>query len=216
MMQGNNGIIFYMKKYHVNKRVRELLTKINPLLAKKEENIRIHLEALVNRLISEEEFKVIESKMMLGKLCLELEELIPNSYVTILFYNRYENKIYHGAAPSFPVEFFDFFHDINNTNAFGSNCGSCGYAVHNRKMIVTDIETSPLWRPFKDYFMKRGYVTGWSIPFFRDHDVIGTFAIYHKYKKQVKNEELQLVKSKVMSYQDEIYFMSNQLIEKEA
>ncbi|WP_394236540.1 GAF domain-containing protein [Niallia oryzisoli] len=209
----NKDIVVYMKQYAANKRIKALLQKINPLLAQNEENIRVHLDALVNQVISENEFQVINMKMELGKLCLDLEKAIPDGHVTMLFYCQKENKIYHGAAPNFPVEFFDFFNDINEKRAFGETCGSCGAAVHNREVVVTDIQSSPLWGPFREHFTRYGFQTGWSIPFFREDDVIGTFAIYHRTQRGVKKEEIALVQKKITQYQEAIYYMAEQIAE---
>ncbi len=206
------NVVVYMKEFAANKKVKDLLMRINPLLTQKEDNIRIHLEALTNCLITEDELRTIEAKMELGKLCLGLEEIIPNSYVTILFYEEEENKIYHGAAPNIPLEFFDFFEDVNNRNLFNENCGSCGAAVHQRKVVVTNINTSPLWKPFKEHAERFGFKIGWSLPFYKDHKVIGTFAIYHKNLKRVTASDIQLVKKKVEEYQETIYHLSNQLV----
>lgn len=207
-----NDVVVYMKQYERNKKVKELLKKINPLLVQNETNIKVHLEALVNHLITEDEFQAIETKMQLGKLCLDLEKEIDEGYVTMLFYCQKENKIYHGAAPSFCLEFFDFFQDINRTNMFDTHCGSCGYAVHQRKAVVTDIEKSPLWEPFREQIGQWGFQTGWSIPFFMENEVIGTFAIYFKYQKEVTESELRLVERKVYEYQEVIHQMAKQLV----
>ncbi|WP_042455529.1 GAF domain-containing protein [Neobacillus dielmonensis] len=215
-MDLDSRLVYSLKKYNANKKIREMLSSINPLLVKKETNIRVHLEALINRYITQEEFKVIETKMKLGELCLDLENHIPDSFVTILFYCPEENKIYHGAGPQFPVEFFDFFNEINKLNAFNSQCGSCGSAVHQRKVVITDILTDPLWGPFREHFIHHGFQTGWSIPFYRDQEVIGTFAIYHQFQKTVSKEEIQLVQQKVSEYQDAIYYMSERFLAKEA
>ena len=205
-------VVVYMKQYALNKKVKELLSKINPLLARNEENIKVHFDALVNKLITEDEYQAIETKMQLGKLCLDLEKNIRGAFVSLLFYSQEENKIYHGAAPSFPLEFFDFFHDINRTNMFDADCGSCGYAVHNRSPVVTDIEKSPLWGPFREEILRWGFQTGWSVPFYMKNKVIGTFAIYFKYQKEVTNSEIQLVESKVKEYEEVIYYMAKQLV----
>lgn len=215
-MDRKNPVVVRMKQYATNKKIKEMLNRINPLLAKDESNIRIHLEALVNNLITEEEYKVIETKMALGKLCLEIEKLIPDGYVTMLFYSKEDNKIFHGAAPNFPVEFFDFFYEINDNGLFGENCGSCGRAVFQKQDVFTDITTSPLWAPFRDYFLKWGFQTGWSIPFFKNNEVVGTFAIYHKYPRHISKEEVWLVKQKIKDYQDAIFNMAYQLVEKKA
>ncbi|WP_071394077.1 GAF domain-containing protein [Bacillus tuaregi] len=205
-------MVVELRQYAANKRIKNLLQKINPMLTKKDENIRIHLEALANDVITKKEYQVIRTKMELGKFCLDLEHAIPDSHVTMLFYCKNQNKIYHGAAPNFPVEFFDFFYEINDTGAFGENCGSCGAAVHNRKVVVTDIQTSPLWEPFREHFTQYGLYTGWSIPFFKENDVMGTFAIYHSYPKEVTKEEILLGQQKVKEYQNSINQMVNRLI----
>ncbi|MFP7296710.1 GAF domain-containing protein [Neobacillus niacini] len=201
----SQGIVEYIKRYSLNKNVKDMLRKINPLLVKKENNIRIHLDAMVNHLITKDEYKAIETKIKLGKLCLEIEQVIPDSYVTMLFYSQEENKIYHGAAPSFPIEFFDFFHEINNQNAFNAQCGSCGCAVYQKKVVVTDIRTSPLWTQLRSDMARWGFQTCWSIPFFKEEDVIGTFAIYHKQRKQVIPKEIEMVQQKIVEYQESIY-----------
>lgn len=214
----HHGVVECIKTHSSNRKVRRILSEIYPVLAKKETNIRIHLEALLrDSLITEGEFQTIVTKMNLGKLCLGLEELITDGYVTILFYDQQENKIYHGAGPSFQVEFFDFFHDINESNLFSENCGSCGAAVHRKTVVVADIITSPLWVPFREYMAKWGFRTCWSIPFFRDGDVIGSFAIYHRSARKVSKQEVELVKRQVGFYQESIFYIFDQLlVEKEA
>lgn len=209
-MQTERAIIHDLEQYNSNKQVKSLLKKVNPLLASKADNIRIHLEALIDREITKEQFNIIESKLTLGRLCLNLEELIENSNVTMLFYSEKDNKIHHGAAPNMEIEFFDFFHDINQSNAFTDKCGSCGYAVHKKEMIITDIETDPLWGPLRSHFMSKGYKTGWSIPIIKDDKVIGTFAIYRKCKTKVTEEEIEIVTSAISDYLDVIISVAKQ------
>lgn len=206
-----SNIVVYMKEYASNKRIKDMLMKINPLLAQREENTRVHLEALTNGIITEDEFQAIEAKMELGKLCLGIEEIIPHSYVTLLSYLEKENKIYHGAAPNIPLQFFDFFQEVNSRNLFNEHCGSCGSAVYRNQVVVTNIKTSPLWEPFREYVMQYGFQSVWSLPFYKDQKVIGTFAIYHKYIKKVSNREIHQVQQKIKEYQESIFLLSDQL-----
>lgn len=206
------NVVIYLKQYSLNKKIIELLKIINPLLVKKEDNIRVHLEALVNQVITEDEYQFLVTKMELGRLCLDIENEIPDGHVTLLFYSDKENKIYHGAAPNFSMEFFDFFEDINQTNSFGENCGSCGSAVFNKKVIVSDIRSCPLWDPFRENIMKWGFLTAWSIPFYKGDQVVGTFAIYHKNIKQVTQREIKLVQEKVAEYEKVIFNMFKHLV----
>lgn len=215
-LQSLNGIVVYMKEYNHKKRIKETMNRINPVLSKQENNIKSLLDTLFNDVLSEDEYRVIEAKIKLGQICLDIEKIIKDCYVTMLFYSKIENKIYHGAAPNFPVDFFDFFLDINDENSFTGECGSCGYAVHHQQAVVTDIETSPLWEPFKNHFLTSGFLTGWSLPFYKGRDVIGTFAIYHKFKKNVTYEEINLVEKKIQEHQNTIYQLSEQFIVKNA
>jgi hypothetical protein len=208
-------VVAYLKNYSLNKKLHKLLEQINPLLAKKETNIRIHLDALLNLFITEEEYQTIETKMELGRLCLDLEEQIKDGFVTMMFYDWNGNKIYNGAAPSFSPDFFDFYEDINLNNSFNENIGTCGEAVFHRKVAVGNIATYPGFSGLREYYEKHGFYTAWSIPFFKGNEVIGAFAIYHKYCKKVTEKEIELVTQKIAEYENAIFQMSNQLVMKQ-
>ncbi|HZG85145.1 GAF domain-containing protein [Paenibacillus sp.] len=209
-------IVTYMKKYSLNKEVKRLLSVVNPLLARKETNIRVHLEALKDCVITEDEFRTIEAKIQLGRLCLDLEKLIPKTRVTLLFYDQEENRIYHGAAPSIPVEFFDFFETINEENLLDENCGSCGRAIYSKTVAITDIATDPVWQPFKEHAFRYGFRSCWSVPFFREEQVLGTFAIYSWLPLVPTRKQIRLIKDRVVLYRDAIFRVSHELTKKEA
>ena len=219
---GTNGgsqvqeIVRYMKKYSLSKEVKQLLSIVNPILTRKETNIRVHLEALKHSVITEDEFRTIQAKIMLGRLCLDLERLIPKTHVTLLFYDESENRIYHGAAPSIPVDFFDFFEIINEENRLDENCGSCGRAIYRKDIAVADIATDPVWRPYKEYAFRYGFRTCWSVPFFHEEQVLGTFAIYSGLLMTPTRKQIQLIQDRVHVYRDAIFRVSHQLTRKEA
>lgn len=210
----NDEVVVYMKKYAADKKIKTLLMKINPLLAQREGNIRIHLEALLNQVITEEEYKVVEAKMRLGTLCLELESLIPDSYATLLFYVKDENKIYHGAAPNIPLHNFDFFYEVNAKQAFHEMI--CGKAIASGDVVYSDIFDDPECIHERPISKERGFQSVWSIPFFQGDSIIGSFALYQTKKQKPTNKQIHLVKQKVLECQDEILKLSNRLISKEA
>jgi len=211
-----NQVVTYMKHYSLNKNVKDLLKIINPLLAKKESNIRVHFEALRDSLITNEQFKAIEAKIALGKLCLGIEQLIPATRVSILFYAKEENKVYHGAAPNIPVDYFDFFQIINDNNLLNANCASCGKALFTGEIIVTDIATDPLWALFKDHPLRYGFRTCWSVPFFHEDQAIGTFAIYSAVEMKPTKKQIQMIQQRVQFYRDAIFRVSRDIAKKEA
>ena len=113
-VSNHQGIVENLREYNLKKNIKEQLKIINPLLYKKETDITIHLNnALDNGVITKSELDFLKIKMELGRMCLELEEVLDNIYITLLFYDRERNNVFHGAAPSIPVEFFDFYGVIN-------------------------------------------------------------------------------------------------------
>lgn len=210
----NDEVVVYMKKYAANKKIKTLLMKINPLLAQREGNIRIHLEALLNQVITEEEYKVVEAKMRLGTLCLELESLIPDSYATLLFYVKEENKIYHGAAPNIPLHNFDFFYEVNDKQVFHEMI--CGKAIASGDVVYSEIFDDPECIHERPISIEQGFQSVWSVPFFQGDSIVGTFALYQTKKQKPTKKQIHLVKQKVLECQDEIFKLSNRLISKEA
>ncbi|SOC15833.1 GAF domain-containing protein [Ureibacillus xyleni] len=203
----NNHIVVQMKKYMANKNVRELLSQINPFLNKKEDNIRVLLETMINSYITEEEFRVIEAKMKLGTLCLDLEKVIPTGFATLLFYVKEENKIYHGAAPNIPLHYFDFFYHVNEQQVFHEMV--CGKAIAKKDFVYVDAMKEISHE--KVLMQECGFKSLWSVPFFRDQTIIGTFAMYQTKKERPTTEQIQFVKQKVMEYQNSIFHISNKL-----
>lgn len=89
-----------------------------------------------------------------------------------------DSKIKIGAAPTLPKEYNDAIEGVS----IGPEVGSCGTAAYTgKRVIVSDIDKSPLWRNYKEIALKVGLLSCWSEPI-RTHDelVVGTFAIYHR------------------------------------
>lgn len=84
----------------------------------------------------------------------------------------------HGAAPSLPAEYSAAIDGIST----GPGIGSCGTAAFTAKtVVVTDIQTDPLWKDFKELAGKHGLRACWSTPIFSSkNEVLGTFALYHR------------------------------------
>ncbi len=97
---------------------------------------------------------------------------------SILLLSEDGKRLLHGAAPSLPAEYSAAIDGI----VVGPGVGSCGTAAFTAKtVVVTDIQTDPLWRSFKDLAGKHGLRACWSTPIFSsDHEVLGTFALYHR------------------------------------
>ena len=97
---------------------------------------------------------------------------------SILLLDETGRRLLSGAGPSLP----DFYTEAINGIEIGPDVGSCGTAAYtNACTIVSDIQTDPLWRNFRDLAGQAGLASCWSEPIRgRDGRVIGTFAMYHR------------------------------------
>ncbi|EOQ87321.1 PAS domain S-box protein [Leptospira yanagawae serovar Saopaulo str. Sao Paulo = ATCC 700523] len=112
---------------------------------------------------------------ILNEIVLGIQTLNPSMVCTIVLIQNSKIKI--GAAPTLPKEY----NDAIEGATIGPEAGSCGTAAYTgKRVIVTDIDKSPLWKHYKEIALKVGLLSCWSEPI-RSHDdtILGTFAIYH-------------------------------------
>lgn len=207
-------IVESLREYNLKKNIKAQLKLINPLLSNRSTDIKAHINNALNTgKISKSESEFLDIKIKLGRMILELEQVLDDIYVSILFYDSERNSIYHGASPSAPLDFFDFFKIINEQDIFDENCGPCGKAVFKQEIVQTDIETSPLWSKFKVYPLDVGFKSCTSIPFYtRTGRLAGTFANYSKKSNYIfTQDELEMIQEKIYMYGDEIQKISDRL-----
>jgi diguanylate cyclase (GGDEF)-like protein len=82
------------------------------------------------------------------------------------------------AAPSLPP----LFSNAINGAPIGPSAGSCGTAAYrNEPVMVTDIDTDPLWENYRALTQPLGLRACWSSPICDKHGkVVGTFAFYYR------------------------------------
>jgi len=97
----------------------------------------------------------------------------------------------HGAAPSLPA---DYVKAIDGA-AIGPKAGSCGTAMHTgTRVIVTDIDTDPLWEDYRGLAQRFGLRACWSTPIFSpQRRVLGAFAVYHDEPCEPDEADLRLI-----------------------
>jgi len=100
----------------------------------------------------------------------------PGMQCSILLMDRDGIHMRHGAAPDLPEAYTKL---IDGT-AIGPEVGSCGTAAYRRApVIVSDIQTDPLWREFRAIASEFGLRACWSTPIFDGaRRLLGTFAMY--------------------------------------
>ncbi|MES2003951.1 MAG: PAS domain S-box protein [Bacteroidota bacterium] len=97
------------------------------------------------------------------------------------------NRLYNWSAPEVSQKYLSAIEGIE----MGEGVGCCGTAAFRKeKVIVSDIETDPLWQNFLNLAREEGLKACWSFPLINSHqDVLGTFAIYYKKIKSPTHEE---------------------------
>jgi PAS domain S-box-containing protein len=112
---------------------------------------------------------------ILEELCYLVDSVSADSLASVLLVDS-ANCLRTGAAPRFPKEFISLIDGIQ----IGPSVGSCGTAAYRKEqVIVTDIETDPLWDNYRDLARKYGLRAGWSTPILTsDRSVLGVFGIY--------------------------------------
>jgi signal transduction histidine kinase len=96
-----------------------------------------------------------------------------------------------GASPSLPESYV-----CGIVGApIGPKAGSCGTAAFLRRaVVVSDIETSPLWDDYRDLARAAGLRACWSTPILgSDERVLGTFALHYREPRTPTADELALI-----------------------
>jgi len=107
-----------------------------------------------------------------------LEESIPGMLCSVLLLDPDGLHLHPFSAPSLSP---DYSRAIDGA-AIGPRAGSCGTAAWRKEqVIVTDIETDPLWADYLDLARAHGLRACWSTPVFDElEQVLGTFAMYFR------------------------------------
>jgi PAS domain S-box-containing protein len=128
---------------------------------------------------------------ILDALCRLVEELFSGSLCTILFLDPDGERLRKGIAPSFPPDFMTAIDGVN----IGPRVGSCGTAAYRKEtVIVSDINTDPLWADYRELALAYGLQAGWSTPILSAQEtVLGTFAIYSREPRSPTPQERKLL-----------------------
>jgi PAS domain S-box-containing protein len=91
------------------------------------------------------------------------------------------------SAPSLPTAYVQLIDGL----PIGQQSGSCGTAMWRKEpVIVSDIDTDPLWSPYRQAAMQFGLKACWSVPIIHSNGtVMGSFAIYYNHIKLPTEKE---------------------------
>ena len=133
----------------------------------------------------------IPLKKILDRLMLHIESQTPGIMASVLLVNTEGSHLRLGAAPSLPIAYSEKIDGI----AIGPNVGSCGTAIYRRQqVIVTDIQTDPLWHDYRQLASAHGLRSCWSTPIIsHNNNIVGTFALYSATVRAPSEAEHQLI-----------------------
>lgn len=127
---------------------------------------------------------------ILETLALAIEEHSPPTIASILLLGA-DGHLHLGAAPRLPAEYSRAVEQI----AIGPTAGSCGTAAFTGKaVLVSDIESDPLWHDYQDLARSAGVRACWSTPILDSQQrVLGTFALYYEKPRAPDEQDLALI-----------------------
>ena len=116
--------------------------------------------------------------VVLDAIVLSVEAEDPTILCSILLLDAAGRRLTLGAAPRLP----DAYNEAIDGVEIGPCVGSCGTATFlNRRVVVQDIGTDPLWADYRDLALGAGLRACWSEPIrAAGGQVLGAFAIYHR------------------------------------
>lgn len=130
---------------------------------------------------------------VLKAIVLAVEAEDPVLICSIVMLDEAGARIVLGAAPNLP----DAFNRAIDGAPIGANAGSCGTAMfHNRRIVVEDIQTDPLWADYRDIAAAAGLRSCWSQPIHAaDGQVLGSFAIYQRREARPTPDDIGFIEA---------------------
>ncbi|GGA66488.1 hypothetical protein GCM10011521_00750 [Arenimonas soli] len=129
-----------------------------------------------------------ENLMALVRLA---ERQMPGALSSVLLLDEAGEHVRVGAAPNLPSEYNAAIHGL----AIGPNAGSCGTAAfRGERVVVSDIDSDPLWADYLPLVQPHGLKACWSTPVkASDGRVVATFATYYLDAREPRDAELELI-----------------------
>ncbi len=130
--------------------------------------------------------------VLLNALALFVERLSPDMRCSVLLADTAAGTLRHGAAPNLPRAYNAAIDGVT----FGEGVGSCGTAAARRSIVIVgDIQTSPLWRDFRELAAAHGLAACWSTPLIDSKDeLLGTFAMYYTRPREPTGAEIDVLR----------------------
>jgi PAS domain S-box-containing protein len=129
--------------------------------------------------------------LILDALCRLAEERCSGALCSILLLGPDGTSLRHGAAPSLPGAYVKAIDGVT----IGPSAGSCGTAAYRAQpVVVSDIETDPLWADYRALALSHSLRACWSTPMCSSEGrVLGTLAVYYREPRRPTPHERDIV-----------------------
>lgn len=121
------------------------------------------------------------------------EALCEDLVCAILLLDPDTQKMHYVSAPNLPKGYTEALDGFE----IGPEVPSCGNAAyHNKVVIVEDIESDPLWKPYLPVARQYGIQACWSIPIRNSlAEVLGTFSFIPHTQRKPTEKETEIINS---------------------
>lgn len=128
---------------------------------------------------------------VLNALALVIEGLSTEMKCSFLLLDPKNNQLYHGAAPSLPDTYVQAMDGID----IGADACSCTMAARTKELvIIEDIAKDALWHQNRDFALKFGLRSCWSLPILtKSGELLGMFAVYYDQPRTPSDADKQLI-----------------------
>lgn len=204
----------------IDQRLRELTPY---LYNQSNKNLREIIDEYFNQgMIDGLERKMIETKILLNRICNEIEATLKNHsgaefFASIYFYDDVENRLYLGASPNGMQSLNKAVESLTlSPSKNGTSCEALLYL--GEPVIVSDTITDVRWENFRDLAKEFGIRTSWIVPLFYKNKPIGTFVLNASKFITPSNGEIELVihkakelQKKLAVIQEDLFRIRNQI-----
>ena len=120
-----------------------------------------------------------------------IQKIFPGMYCCVLTLDDESRCVKLLSAPGLPAIYA---HAIDGL-PIGPDAGSCGTAIYRKEqVIVSDIDSDPLWKDHKELALKFGLRACWSFPILdAKEEVLAAFAVYYTTSKSPTPVELDII-----------------------
>ncbi len=167
-----NGLTIYFRD--ITERKRQEMT------------LRLEKEVLEMNALPESSLDLTVDHFLKG-----IETIYPGMLCSVILLREDKQHIKPLSSPSIPKEYSKAI----DWTPIGPKAGSCGTAMFLKKAVyVTNIQTDPLWKEFRELAAEFDLGACWSIPIITGkEDIAGSLAIYYRQPKEPLEHEIKAI-----------------------